>query len=285
MALQTLCGLHFPSSPLPEQKHTLLRLRYLWKGSLSDSLTWGQSASRLKWGVLFLPAVRLIHLTASQNCTLWHSIKVLSLWWHFPVFPAQWNSSKKLLTVFKDTLDHTREPTYWTLTLAHPCVCSWYFTPVSLWPIPPLPAEIIFILWFTTNLNSLLYLRCHFWAMTLPSWVCIPFKWNEWHTNFTQEQLSMSFRAPALGFGGERSYSQVENPCSRDSITAVIYIIYRHRQQNTPPSLSSPYRNILSHFHSTGWSIWEQVFICMLFYNRSSLWNCSISQTITTVTS
>lgn len=110
---------------------------------------------------------------------------------------------------------------------------------------------------------------------------CFPFERNEWHSNFIQEQFSMSL---ALGFGGGRSYSQVENPCSRDRIITVTYIMYKHRQQNTPPSLSSPYRNILPHFHSTGWSIWEQVFIYMFFCNRSSLWNCSISQTIMTVT-
>lgn len=197
-------------------------------------------------------------------------------------FPAHlWNPFKKLLTVVKDTLDHTREPSHGTVTLAHPHVCSWCFTPVSLWHNSPLPVEIIFILWFTTNLNSPPTSdRCHFWAMTLPNWVCIPFERNEWHSNFIQEQLSVSL---ALSFGGGRSYSQVENPCSRDSIITVTYIMYKHRQQNTPPSLSSPYRNILPHFHSTGWSIWEQVFIYMFFYNRSSLWNCSISQTIMTV--
>lgn len=169
--------------------------------------------------------------------------------------------------------------------MVDPCVCSWYLTPVSLWPIAPLPVEIIFILWFTTNPDCpLTSERCHL-QVTLPSGICIPFKRCEWHTNFIQEQLSMSFRAPALSFGGGRSYSQVENPCSRDNIITVTYIMYKHRQQNTPPSLSSPYRNILPHFHSTGWSIWEQVFIYMLFYYRSSLWNCSISQTIKTVTS
>lgn len=119
--------------------------------------------------------------------------------------------------------------------LAHPCVCSWHFVPVSLWPIATLPVEIIFILWSTTTLNSPpTSERCHFWAMTLPNWVCIPFKRNEWHTNFIQEQLSMSFRAPALGFAGGRSYSQVENPCSRDSIIPVTYIMYKQQTTKYP---------------------------------------------------
>lgn len=81
----------------------------------SDSLTWGQSASRLKRGVLFLPAARK-HPTASQYCTLQHSIKVLSLWCHFLLFScSSVEPLQKLLTVFKDTLDHPREPSSGTL--------------------------------------------------------------------------------------------------------------------------------------------------------------------------
>lgn len=55
---------------------------------VSDSLPWGQSASRVR---CLVPACcqetrSRRHLTASQHCTLWHSIKVLSLWWHFLLF-------------------------------------------------------------------------------------------------------------------------------------------------------------------------------------------------------
>lgn len=45
------------------------------------------------------------------------------------------------------------------------------------------------------------------------------------HTNFTREQLLTPLRAAGIGFGGGGSYSQVENPCSRDNIISVTYMM------------------------------------------------------------
>lgn len=57
---------------------------------VSDSLTWRPSASRMKWGVLFLLAARSSRKW--PNCFpvlhFVNSIKVLSLWWHFLLFPC-----------------------------------------------------------------------------------------------------------------------------------------------------------------------------------------------------
>lgn len=198
---------------------------------VSDSLTWGPSASRMKWGVLFLLAARnsrkwpncfpVLHfVTFHQSTESLMAFPPLSL----PICGTPSKSSSQSLKTLQIIPEN---PVMELLMLAHPCVCSWCFTPVSLWPNSPLLVEIIFILWFTTNLNSPPTSdRCHFWAMTLPNWVCIPFERNEWHSNFIQEQLSMSL---ALDFGGGRSYSQVENPCSRDRIITVTCIMYKHR--------------------------------------------------------
>lgn len=61
----------------------------LWKGS---HILWHGDQVSQEWREVscscHLPGGPENHLTASQFCTLWHSIEVLSLWWHFLLFPC-----------------------------------------------------------------------------------------------------------------------------------------------------------------------------------------------------